>query len=82
MQGVRKQIALLLRAGVFAKVPASLYQLSKTHLTLQKNLSFSHDQLAFINALFVAIVFNLHLILRGFKVDPSMTIPPPTLSLT
>jgi hypothetical protein len=69
MQGVRKQIALLLRA-VFTKVPASLCQLCKTHLALKKLLSFSHDQLAFIVAQFVVILFNRHLILGGFKVDP------------
>ena len=40
MQGVRKQIAILLCAGVFTKMPASLYQLSKTHLELQKKYSF------------------------------------------
>jgi hypothetical protein len=39
LQGVRKQFAVLLLSVVFTKVPASLYQLCKIHLTLKKNFS-------------------------------------------
>jgi hypothetical protein len=38
MQGVRKQIAFLLRAGVFTEVPESLYQLCKTHSALKEKV--------------------------------------------
>ena len=69
MQGVRKQIAFLLRAGVLTKVPASLYQLCKAHLALhnkKKSLFFFF----YFCTICRHIVQSISNSFRGFRVDP------------